>query len=131
MNYNYLKKSDRITLSREHLLSDAKKDVLELAKTYQPSKPREDILVAGVGGKMALFNAVGNFRLQGLISEHDALIAQKLAHVLCAGDLPNQGLVSEQYLLDIEREAFLSLCGEEKSQARMQHLLMKGKPLRN
>ncbi|MBF0104518.1 MAG: hypothetical protein HQM16_04230 [Deltaproteobacteria bacterium] len=66
-----------------------------------------------------------------MISEHDALIARGLAKVLTGGDMPTQGFRSEQELLDIEREVFLSLCGEEKTQARMQHLLMKGKPLRN
>lgn len=131
INLHYLKPSDRISLSRDALLYDAKQDVLAMAKNFTPVPVREDILVPGMGGKMALLNGIGNFRLQGIISEHDALIGQKLAHVLCGGNLPNQGYVSEQYLLDIEREAFLTLCGEEKSQARMQALLMTGKPLRN
>lgn len=131
IGYHYMKKSDRISLSRDALLFDAKQDVLEYSKNFQPIPVREDILLPGNGGKNALLNAVGNFRLQGLISEHDALIASKLAHVITAGGLPTQGYVSEQYLLDIEREAFLELCGEEKSQARMQALLMTGKPLRN
>lgn len=131
VGYNYLRKSDKITLSRDALIYDAKQDVLELSKTYKQGTPRQDILVPGLGGEMALLNAIGNFKLQGLVSDHDALIAGKLAHVLCAGNLPNQGYVSEQNLLDLEREAFLSLCGEEKSQARMQSLLMTGKPLRN
>lgn len=131
INMNYLKKSDRISLSRDSLLFDAKQDVLEYAKTYERKTPREDILVAGRGGQQALMSAIHGFRLQNMITEHDALIASKLAHVLCAGALPTQGYVSEQYLLDIEREAFLQLCGEEKTQARMQSLLMTGKPLRN
>jgi 3-hydroxyacyl-CoA dehydrogenase len=113
------------------LIFDAKQDVLEYAKDFKPTPVREDILVPGSGGKMALLSAVEGFKLQGIISEYDALIASKLAHVLTAGGLPTQGFVSEQYLLDIEREAFLELCGEEKSQARMQSLLMTGKPLRN
>ncbi len=131
--FGYLpgQKRTRISMSRDHLLNDAKQDVIELSKTYKPATPREDILVPGVGGKMAVFSAINGFRSQGIISEHDALIAQKLGHVLCGGDIPSQARVSEQYLLDIEREAFLSLCGEEKSQARMQALLMTGKPLRN
>ncbi len=120
-----------ISLSRDRLLYDAKQDVIRLSATYQQPTPREDILVPGAGGKMAMFSAIGGFELQKMISEHDALIARKLAHVLCGGDIPSQALVSEQYLLDIERETFLSLCGEEKSQARMQSLLMSGKPLRN
>lgn len=121
----------RITMNRAKLLFDAKNDVLELAKNYTPLTPRTDILVPGVGGKMAIYAAIRDYQLQGLISDHDALIGQKLAHVLCGGDMPTQGYVSEQELLDIEREAFLSLCGEEKTQARMQALLMTGKPLRN
>lgn len=131
INLGYMKRGTRISLSRDSLLFDAKQDVLEYAKTFQPIPVREDILVAGSGGKMALYSAIEGFVLQKMISEHDALIAKKLANVLTGGNLPAQGYVSEQYLLDIEREAFLQLCGEEKSQARMQSLLMSGKPLRN
>lgn len=130
-DYHYLKPSDKITISRDRLLYDAKQDVLERAKTFQKTAVREDILLPGEGGKMALLSGIEGFKKQGIVSEHDALIGGKLAHVLCAGGLPNQALVSEQYLLDIEREAFLQLCGEEKTQARMQALLMTGKPLRN
>lgn len=132
IKFGYLPKSHtRISMSRDQLLFDAKQDVLEMAKTYIEPKPREDILVPGVGGKMAVYSAIEGLQKFGQISEHDALIARKLGHVLCGGDIPSQAYVSEQYLLDIEREAFLSLCGEEKSQARMQALLMTGKPLRN
>ncbi len=131
VGYKYLRKTDRISLSRDLLLHDAKQDVLELSKTYKQSQPREDIYLPGIGGKMALTSAIEGFKMQGVISDHDGLIASKLAHVLCGGDMPNQGFVSEQRLLDLEREAFLQLCGEEKSQARMQSLLMTGKPLRN
>ncbi|MBI2335197.1 MAG: 3-hydroxyacyl-CoA dehydrogenase/enoyl-CoA hydratase family protein [Deltaproteobacteria bacterium] len=127
----YLKKGDRISLSKDSLIYDAKQDVLALSKTYQPSTPRQDILVGGVGAFMAIKSALRGYLAIKQISEHDALVGEKLAWVLTAGKLPNQALVSEQYLLDIEREAFLSLCGEEKSQARMQALLTTGKPLRN
>lgn len=130
--HKFLRQSaSQISLSRDALLHDAKQDVLKLAENFDPGAPREDILVPGSGGLMAIVNAVEGFQRQGLVSEHDALIATKLGYVLCAGNLPHQSFVSEQYLLDLEREAFISLCGEEKSQARMQHLLMKGKPLRN
>ncbi|MNZ75666.1 putative 3-hydroxyacyl-CoA dehydrogenase [compost metagenome] len=70
-------------------------------------------------------------RLSGHISEHDALIAGKLAHVMAGGDVRPGAQVSEQYLLDLECEAFLSLCGEQKTQQRMSHMLSTGKPLRN
>jgi len=121
----------QISMSRDHLIYEAKQDVLRLAKNYNSGSPREKILVAGEGGRMAIEAAIRDFVLRGLISAHDALIARKLAFVLTGGALPHQGWRSEQELLDIEREQFLSLCGEEKSQARMQHLVMKGKPLRN
>ncbi len=102
-----------------------------MAKTYVQPTPREDILVPGIGGKMAMLSAIKGFVRMGMISEHDAVIAGELANVLCGGNIPTQRLVNEQYILDLEREAFLKLCGTEKSQARMQSLLMTGKPLRN
>jgi 3-hydroxyacyl-CoA dehydrogenase len=120
-----------VTMQRSKLLHDAKQDVIKLADNYEQLVPSEKIMVPGAGGKMAMHSAIDGFLLTNKISEHDALIAKKLAHVICGGDMPTQGFVSEQYLLDIEREAFISLCGEEKSQARMQSLLMTGKPLRN
>ncbi|MFO1519503.1 MAG: 3-hydroxyacyl-CoA dehydrogenase NAD-binding domain-containing protein [bacterium] len=128
---DYLKPTDKLTLNRELLLHDAKQDVLNMSQNYVRPTPREDILVPGVGGKMAMVSGIRGFQSQGLISEYDGFIAEKLAHVLCGGDIPTQRLVSEQYLLDLERESFMKLCGEEKSQARMQSMLMTGKPLRN
>ncbi|HKY64068.1 MAG TPA: 3-hydroxyacyl-CoA dehydrogenase NAD-binding domain-containing protein [bacterium] len=128
---DYLRPSDKFSLNRETLLFDAKQDVLAMSKDYKPATPREDILVPGIGGKMAMVSAIRGFRALNQISEHDAFIAEKLAGVLCGGDIPTQRLVSEQYLLDLEREAFLQLAGTEKSQARMQFMLMNNKPLRN
>ncbi len=127
----HLKRTDRISLSRDHHLNEAKRTVLELAKGYQPSRPREDILVAGRGGWFALKSAVDGFVLQKKISEYDAVLAMKVANILTGGDIPNAALVTEQRILDLEIEAFLELCGMEKTQERIQHMLMKGKPLRN
>lgn len=127
----HLRKSDRISLSRDHHLTEAKQTVLNLAKNYQQPKPREDIWVAGRGGYFALQSAVNGFLAQKMISEHDAAIAMKLAHVLTGGDIPNIAFVTEQRILDLECEVFLQLVGMEKSQERIQHMLMKGKPLRN
>jgi len=127
----YLDFEDKISLSKERLIADAKNDVLELAKNYTAPKPREDILVPGLGGELALLSAIEGFKAQGKISDHDAVIASKLAHILSAGDKPNITRVSEQHILDLECEAFLSLLGMEKSLERMSHMLMKGKPLRN
>lgn len=131
MELGYLSPTDTILFSRDHLLSGAKENALERAKNYQPSEPRTDLLLPGKGGYYALVSAIEGYRWQGIISEHDELIAKKLAHILTGGEMPNPGLVSEAKLLDLEREAFLSLIGTEKTQERIQHMLMKGKPLRN
>ena len=80
---------------------------------------------------MAIVSAIGELKRQGKITNHDGVIGQKLAHVLCGGDIPTSHTVSEDHILDLEREAFLSLCGIEESKARMKHTLMTGKPLRN
>jgi 3-hydroxyacyl-CoA dehydrogenase len=100
---------------------------------YRPaySSPRSDVRVLGEGGTAELKIGIHQMRRGGFISEHDSLVAGKLAHVLCGGKLTGAATVSEQYLLDLEREAFLSLCAEEKTQARIEHLLQTGKPLRN
>jgi 3-hydroxyacyl-CoA dehydrogenase len=127
----HLRKTDKISLSRDHHLTEAKRTVLELAKTHQQQKVREDIWVAGRGGFFALKSAVDGFVAQKKISEHDAVIATKIANVLTGGDIPNIAFVSEQRILDLECEAFLELCGMEKTQERIQAMLMTGKPLRN
>lgn len=123
---------DRVVVSRNRLLTEAKAEALRLAdEGYTKPVPRTDIRVLG---KQALGLAyVGaNSMLSGkYISEHDALISRKLAWVLCGGDLSQPTMVSEKYLLDLEREAFLSLCGERKSLERMQSILNGGKVLRN
>jgi 3-hydroxyacyl-CoA dehydrogenase len=123
---------DRVVISRNRLLTEAKAEALRLAdEGYTKPVPRTDIRVLG---KQALGLAyVGaNSMLSGkYISEHDAKISEKLAYVLCGGDLSQPTLVSEKYLLDLEREAFLSLCGERKSLERMQSILQGGKVLRN
>jgi 3-hydroxyacyl-CoA dehydrogenase len=127
----YLRPDSRIVLSRDHLIASAKQEVLDLADGYAPPAPPE-LIPPGEGGRLAIEIAIENFVKAGTISEHDALVAKKLAWVLTAGDR-GDGMqpVEEQYFLDLEREAFVSLAGEEKSQARMGHMLKTGKPLRN
>jgi 3-hydroxyacyl-CoA dehydrogenase len=118
-------------LSRDHQIAKAKEEVLRLADGY--TAPEPPLLVPpGVGGRLAIESAIEGFRKAGTISDHDALIGKKLAGVLTGGERAD-GIqpVDEQYLLDIEREVFVSLAGEPKSQARMAHMLKKGKPLRN
>ena len=127
-----LRPSDGITLNRKRLLTDAKEKVLELYdEGYTQPVERKDIKVQGRAG-IALFEAGINGMLFGnYISEHDAKIARKVAFVMCGGDLTSPQLVSEQYLLDLERQAFLELTAEPKTLERIHSILFKGKPLRN
>ena len=127
----HLREDSPIVLSRDHLIARAKEEVLKLADGYAPPEPAT-LKPAGMGGRLAIKTAVKGFRLTGKISKHDALIADKLAYVLTGGERGN-GVreVDEQYMLDIEREVFVSLAGEQLSQDRMAHMLKTGKPLRN
>lgn len=129
---NYLRATDQIVLNRSRLLAEAKQAAIELADNgYTQPKPRTDIKVQGKTG-IALFRAgVTAMHMGRYISDHDRKIADKLAYVICGGDLSSPQNVSEQYLLDLEREAFLSLSGEKKTLERIQSLLTGGKPLRN
>ena len=131
----FLRKSDAITPNRDLLLRDAKADALRLAGAqaagkWHPAQP-EMLILPGIGARLVLEQQVENMLLMGKISEHDALVAHHLARVLTGGECSPITPVTEQYVLDLEREAFLSLCGTEKSQERMQAILMTGKPLRN
>ncbi len=129
---NYLQDKDQIVLNRSRLLAEAKQAAIELAENgYTQPKQRSDIKVQGKAG-MALFMAgIAQMRMANYITDHDAKIANKLAFVINGGDLSYAQNVTEQYLIELEREAFLSLCGERKTQERMQGLLNGGKPPRN
>jgi len=127
----YTKITDGISMRRDRLFDDAKRRVLALADNYAPPEHRKDILLPGQGGKMALVNGVRQAMVKGDISEHDGIIAEKIAHVLSGGDRPGVHLTTEQHILDLEREAFMSLCGMEKTRERIQFALTNGKPLRN
>lgn len=130
--YGYLlSQRDEVVLNRDRNIAEAKKKVLELAENYTQPFSRQDVLVLGRTGLAALYAAANELRLGRYASEHDVKIAQKVAWVLCGGDLTGAQQVSEQYLLDLEREAFLSLCGEQKTLERIQHMLQTNKPLRN
>jgi 3-hydroxyacyl-CoA dehydrogenase len=128
----YLRAADGITMNRERLIADAKARALALAREgYRPAAPREAIRVGGDGVRAALSLGVHLALRAGRISEHDALIGRKLAWILAGGSSPHETTVTESYLLDLEREAFLALCGERKTLERIQHTLKTGKPLRN
>lgn len=126
-----LHRSDGITMNKDRLIGDAKAVALSLVDTYSPGKAREDVAVSGESGYAAMKLAAWSMKQGGYISEYDFTLAEKLAHVLSGGRLTGTPLVSEQYLLDLEREAFLSLLGQPKTHERIQYMLKNGKPLRN
>jgi 3-hydroxyacyl-CoA dehydrogenase len=127
-----LSAGDGITMNRERLLSDAKELVREIAQSgYAPPLPRSDIPAPGENLLATLKLGVHLMRQGEFISDHDVKVANRVAYVLCGGAVTPGTPVSEQYLLDLEREAFLSLCGEKKTQERIAFTLKTGKPLRN
>ena len=127
-----LSHDDQISMNGDHLIADAKQEVLALAATgYTQPQPRTDILALGEAGLATLKLGIHQMKRGGYISDHDALIGEKLARILTGGDLNHPTRVSEQYLLDLEREAFVSLCGQRKTQERIAAMLKTGKPLRN
>ena len=131
-NYGYLLPTkDSIVHNVARNISEAKAKVLELSADYVKPIPRKDVYVLGRTGLGALYIAAHSLQLGHYATEHDIKIAKKVAYVLCGGDLTSPQTVSEQYLLDIEREMFLSLCGEQKTLERIQFMLENGKPLRN
>jgi 3-hydroxyacyl-CoA dehydrogenase len=123
--------ADRVVMNRDHLLAEAKKEVLHMAASgYKPPAP-ELVYAAGRDALAALRVGAWAFKEGKYITEYEGVIAGKLANVMTGGDLSRPTWVSEQYILDLEREAFLSLCGEQKTQERMWAMLNTGKPLRN
>jgi 3-hydroxyacyl-CoA dehydrogenase len=128
---NFLNFVDGISVNADHLIYDAKQAALSLYENNYKAPLREKVPVTGESGYATLLLGAEGMFLSGFISEHDLKIAKKLAYVIAGGKVPYGTLVDEQYLLDLEREAFLSLVAEPKSQARMQNMLVKGKPLRN
>ena len=127
-----LRETDGVSMNRERLMADAKRVALDLAGGgYRPPPPLADIPVGGAGVRAALDLGVHIAWRAGQISDYDAHIGRLLARILAGGDLPHATTVTEQHLLDLEREAFLSLLGERKTQERMAHILKTGKPLRN
>jgi 3-hydroxyacyl-CoA dehydrogenase len=130
--YGFLSSSDRITMNRERVLSDAKARALGLAGAgYEPPVMRTDIPAPGENILGALKMGVHLMRQGDFISDHEKKMGTKIAEVLCGGNVTPGTPVSEQYFLDLEREAFKSLCGEKKTQERIQFTLKTGKTLRN
>lgn len=131
-DWGILRASDGISMNGDRLIADAKQEVLNLAASgYVQPNERTDILALGESAQAAMKLALHMMRQGGFISDHDQLIGKKLAKIMSGGDLNHKTYVSEQYLLDLEREAFLSLCGERKTQERIAGMLKTGKPVRN
>jgi len=128
---NILGPADRIIMNREHLLTEAKREAMHMAAAgYHPPAP-ELIYAGGRESLAALQVGAWTFKEGKYITEYEGVIAGKLANVMAGGDLSRPTWVSEQYILDLEREAFMSLCGQEKTQARMFNMLQTGRALRN
>jgi 3-hydroxyacyl-CoA dehydrogenase len=129
----YLRKNqDVVVISRNRVLAEAKANCIEIAAAgYTQPTHRKDIRVLGKQALGLAYLGANSMMSGNYISEHDVKISQKMAYVLCGGDLSAPTLVSEQYLLDLEREAFLSLCGERKTLERLQSIISGGKILRN
>jgi len=128
----FLSEGDQVTMNRERVLADAKQRALDLARAgYKPPVPRTDIPAPGESMFATLKLGVHLMRQGEYISDHEVKIGTKVAEVLCGGNVSPGTPVSEQYLLDLEREAFKSLCGERKTQERIQYTLKTGKTLRN
>jgi 3-hydroxyacyl-CoA dehydrogenase len=129
----YLSTRDSITMNRDRQIADAKQLALDLARLgYRPGKPREDIKALGQPAFIKMKLGLHLMRRAEYISDYDVVVGTQLAKVLSGGgEFTSPQLVSEQYLLDLEREAFVSLCGQKKTVERMQYMLKKGKPLRN
>lgn len=131
MSYGYLIDNDKIIINRDHIMFHAKKIISDSSDSYKAPEI-ESFKLPGSAGRLAIDVQAKSMVKAGKISEHDALIGNKLAYVLTGGDKGGMfTAVNEQYLLDIEREAFLSLCGESKTLDRIRYMLTKGKPLRN
>ena len=123
---------DEVVMNIGRRIAEAKRSVLEIhAEGYAIPVQRTDVKVMGRLGLGAMYAGINGMWRGGYATDHDALVARKLAYVMCGGDLSSQSLVSEQYLLDLEREAFLSLCGEKKTLERLQSVLKNGRPIRN
>ena len=126
-----LKNRDKVTVGFNNLITDAKAAVLNLSNSgYTKPNPKK-IKALGKAGLGMFMVGAHSMHAAGYITKHEKLMSEKLAYTICGGDLSAPTLVSEQYLLDLEREAFLSLCGERKTLERIEHMLKKGKPLRN
>jgi len=127
----YLRHGDSVTMDIARLIPDAKKRALALAANYRAPRPAEDLKAPGKSVAATIKSMLWNMRMGGFATEYEEHIGGIIANIMSGGDVPAGTLVSEKYLLDLEREGFLKLCGNKKTLERIQHMLKSGKPLRN
>ena len=127
----FLRDGDAVTLGPDRLVHDARQKVLALASNHRPGIPATDLRAPGRSVAASLATQLWNMRMGGFITEYEEKLGRTIAGVITGGDVPAGTAISEQDLLDLEREAFLRLCGERRTLERIQHMLKKGKPLRN
>jgi len=127
----FMRQGDAITMNIDKRIHDAKLKAISLAANYRPGRPLTDLKAPGRSVAASIKSQLWNMRMGGFISEYDQFLAGTIADVITGGDVPGGTLITEEYLLDLEREAFVKLCGQKKTLDRIQHMLKKGKPLRN
>jgi 3-hydroxyacyl-CoA dehydrogenase len=127
----YLDEGDAISMSVDRLIADAKQKVIALARNYRPGRPEESLKAPGRSVAASIKSQLWNMQMGGFITPYEAEMGGIIAGVITGGDVPAGTLISEPYLLELEREGFLKLCGNKKTAERIQHMLKKGKPLRN
>ena len=132
IDFHYIRATDGITLNIDRLISDAKSAAIQLAeRNYQIPDSECKCKVIGITGHNIFRREIDRMRSAGLITDHDSKIAWKLAWIICGGNVPSYSEVTQEYLLDLEREAFLSLCGERKTLERIKSILDGRKTIRN
>lgn len=128
---NYMRRGDSISMDLDRLIADAKQKVLGLAVNYRPQKPLDNIPAPGRNIAASIKTSLWNMEQGGYVTAYEKEIGGIIADVICGGDVAAGTMISEDYLLQLERQAFLKLCGNKKTAERIQHMLKKGKPLRN
>ncbi len=127
----FLREGDSVTMDLDNLIADAKQKVLALACNYRPAKPVEHFKAPGRSVAASMKSSLWNLKMGGYATAYDAEIGSVIADIITGGDVPAGTPISEAYMLELEREGFLKLCGNKNTAQRIQHMLKKGKPLRN
>ena len=127
----FLRHGDAITMNIDNRIADAKRRVLGLSGNYRPSLPLTNLKAPGRSVGATLKSQLWNMKMGGFITEYEEFLGGVIADVITGGDVPAGTLVTEKYLLDLEKEAFVALCGQKKTRERIEYMLKKGKALRN